>query len=527
MKKRIIFFGSIGFIILVGVGLGLITQTKKSLYEFVNVQRGTLVERVLATGTVKKSDEISLAFAASGRVKLISVKVGEHAETGKEFARLDTASIEAQIRNAEAAFDVAEANLIKAQAGASAQDIAVAEAAVIAADVALQNAIIAAIKALEKEYLDAYNSIQTVKAKADGAIQEMDNYFEPCGGTQCWSNWGNFYTTIEAIHNAEVKKVAADAALLRVNATISSVTSASATTSIDSAFISLASDLAIIRAGAQATYDALQTGTQKTAVQAKIIDLDTISATLRNDEQTIISVKSSNDSSIRTAESNLATTKAQLEQKKAPARAVDLEPLRAQALQAKASLDSARAILDNSIIKAPLDGIVIDILVSQGEIAGATGTAIKFLPDAPFTIESNIPEADIADLTLNDPLAITLDAVKNIEYQGRIISIDPASKDVGGVVTYRVTTSIEDGDERIKTGMTANLDIKTDRRENVLSVPQRAVIEQNGKRYVRILNDKQVENIEVVVGIRSADGLIEIRSGVNEGTEIISFVRAQ
>ena len=137
IKKRIILFSAIGFIILIGIGLGLITQTKESLYEFVIVQRGTLVERVLATGTVKKSDEISLAFAASGRIKSISVKIGEHAETGKELARLDTSSIEAQIRNAVAALDVAEANLIKAQAGASAQDIAVAEAAVTAADVAL------------------------------------------------------------------------------------------------------------------------------------------------------------------------------------------------------------------------------------------------------------------------------------------------------------------------------------------------------------------------------------------------------
>ncbi len=527
MNKKIVIFSVIGLLVVGGIIFKLVTQTKKSPYEFVNVQRGTLVERVLATGTVKKSDEISLAFAASGRVKSISTKVGEHVETGKELARLDTASLEAQIRNADAALKASEANLVKAQTGASAQDIAVAEATVAAADVTLQNAKNAAAKALEKEYLDAYNSIQTVRVKAEGAIQELDNYFEPCGSSQCWSAWGNFYTTVEAVRNAEAKKVLADSALIRVRNTISLVISASETTSIDASFSPLMNDLAIIRAGAQATYDALQTGAQKTAVQAKIIDLDAIAATLRNDEQTIISVKSSNDSSILTSESALATAKAQLEQIKAPARVVDLEPLRAQVSQSRANLDSARAALDNAIIRAPLEGTVIDISLWQGEIAGTVGAAIKFLPDAPFTVESNIPEADIADLSINDPLLITLDAVKNVEFHGKILTVDPSSKDVGGVVTYRITTSIDDSDERIKTGMTANLDIETDRRENVIFVPQRSVIEQSGKRYVRILQDKQPQNIEVVIGIRSADGFVEIISGVNEGTEIISFVRTE
>ncbi|MBI4134176.1 MAG: efflux RND transporter periplasmic adaptor subunit [Candidatus Terrybacteria bacterium] len=508
-----------------GLAFRFLSREPESPYEFVSVQQGTLVERVLATGSVKKADEVALAFVASGRISVVAVKAGDHVDAERELARLETASLSAQVRNAEAAFTTAQANLAKIEAGASTQDIAVAQASVQSAETALQNAKDAAAKALEKEYLDAFNTIQGIRAAADSAIQTLDAYFMPCGTGQCWESWGSFYTSLEAVRSAESQKPPADAARDRIRATVEGVPSAAAFTSVDAALTSLKSDLAIVRAGAQATYDALQAAADKTAVLTVLTDLDTKLAAIRNDEQAVISARSSNDASTLSAEAALATAQAQLALKQAAARDVDLNPLRAQVDQARATLEAARVALDNAILRAPVSGTITKVNIRKGEVASVSLSALVLLPDAPFTLEAKVPEADIARISIGDSLALTLDAIPDIEFHGTIIHIDPAQEEVGGVITYRITASMDDSDDRVRQGMTANLDIETERRENALFVPQRAVMEEGGKRYVRILRDGAVERVEVTIGIRSADGMLEIVSGLREGEEIISFVR--
>ena len=337
--------------------------------------------------------------------------------------------------------------------------------------------------------------------------------------------WGTFDTSLSAVKNAETAKIVADAARDRIRASVTLVTNASATVAIDAAIPSLKSDLAIVRTGVQATYDALSSDTDKTAMRTVTVDLDSILATLLSDEQALVSVKSSNDASIRSAEASLASAKAQLEQRRAVPRDVDLAPLRAQVSQLRASLEAARANLDQAILLAPTAGTITHVDIQKGEIASISQAAIRLLPDAPFTIESNVPEADIAKIVVGDPLAITLDAISDVEFHGVILQVDPTQEDIGGVVTYRITATIKDSNEQVRKGMTANLDIETERRENVLFVPQRSVIEEDGKRYVRILRGDILERVAVEVGIRSTEGFLEIRSGLSDGQEIVSFVR--
>ena len=94
---------------------------------------------------------------------------------------------------------------------------------------------------------------------------------------------------------------------------------------------------------------------------------------------------------------------------------------------------------------------------------------------------------------------------------------------VEGVATYKTTLLFAVRDERIKSGLTANVDIFGERRGGVMVVPQRAVISKDGGKFVKVLRGGKIEEMKVVAGLRGSDGNIEIISGVSEGDEILIF----
>jgi multidrug efflux pump subunit AcrA (membrane-fusion protein) len=101
-----------------------------------------------------------------------------------------------------------------------------------------------------------------------------------------------------------------------------------------------------------------------------------------------------------------------------------------------------------------------------------------------------------------------------------VSKIAPAGTLSSGVVNYPVTVSLTGAAEGVKTGMTANLDIIVDERENVLTVPNRAVKTVNKQKVVTLLRNGQQVPVPVEVGM-SSDTATEIIGGVNEGDVVV------
>lgn len=98
---------------------------------------------------------------------------------------------------------------------------------------------------------------------------------------------------------------------------------------------------------------------------------------------------------------------------------------------------------------------------------------------------------------------------------------------IEGVPTYKVTLQFDEKDERIKSGMTANLDITTNRHDNAISVSQRAIITKNNEKFVRVLEGQTIKEKPVKVGIKGSDGNIEITEGLIEGEKVVDFIQGQ
>jgi len=108
-----------------------------------------------------------------------------------------------------------------------------------------------------------------------------------------------------------------------------------------------------------------------------------------------------------------------------------------------------------------------------------------------------------------------------VKFEGQVILIYPAETVIQDVVYYKVKVELNESTYEIKSGMTANCDILTDHRENVLTMPARALQERNGRQFVRILVNGKPAERDVTVGLRGDEGEIEVISGLNAGDKVI------
>ena len=139
-----------------------------------------------------------------------------------------------------------------------------------------------------------------------------------------------------------------------------------------------------------------------------------------------------------------------------------------------------------------------------------------------FLIESYVPEVNIALIKIGDEAKVTLDAYgENILFYAKVISIDPAETIRDGISTYKVQMQFKENDERIKSGMTANVSITIFNKPNVIVIPAGVIFEQDGKKFVQVKTDKGISDREVTLGDVSALGQVEVMSGLEDGETVL------
>jgi HlyD family secretion protein len=251
-------------------------------------------------------------------------------------------------------------------------------------------------------------------------------------------------------------------------------------------------------------------------------------------ERQISVAQSQLDSAIKAVE----VAQAQLNNTRAPARSADIALVQGQISQAQANLASVQKQIDDSRLVAPLDGMVTQVNYEIGEQFSPAGKAlITVLVNNNFNIEVDVTESDINKIKIGNQAEITLDAFGPDDiFHGQVYFIEPAQTVIQDVVYYKVKVSFNNSQEIkeltnnrqiiIKAGMTANVTITTDQRDNVIKVPSRAIIEKgDGLRIVRVLRNNQVEDVPITVGLRGDDGLVESIGNIQTGEQIITFIK--
>ena len=204
-------------------------------------------------------------------------------------------------------------------------------------------------------------------------------------------------------------------------------------------------------------------------------------------------------------------------------------------------MDSVANQIENSIIKAPISGTITKVEYEIGEQTIAGKLVVSMLGENNFEIEVDISEADIAKIRINNPAEITLDAFgEDIEFVGKVYFIEPAETVIQDVIYYKVKVAFIEKEEQntnmsgIKSGMTANVMITTAEKDNILIIPNRAIVEKNGSgKIVRVLRQGEIQEASVQIGLRGDEGKVEVLSfgkaqdgsEVKAGDEVVTFIK--
>lgn len=356
------------------------------------VRRGAITATVETTGKVRSARQVELSLPFGGRVKKMAVAVGDEVEAGQLLLELEAPEAERRVREAELNLEIRQLQLDKARAGASTEEIEIAQANLRKAALAKQMAQAA-------------------------------------------------YDEIAAQKNAE-------------------------------------------------------TSPEALALQQATIDY-------------------------QVARSNCEKLM------KGPS-PDELSALEKQVESAQLALERAQAQLEEMRLIAPLRqaqdtalvGMVVRVEASEGEMVSAYRPVVVIADLTSLQIVAEVDEIDVAEVAPGQEVEIRLDAYPAHTLSGTIVSLAPAASPQRGSTVYEAVVQFDAGGLALRLGMGANLKIITLEKEGVLLVPNRAIQPIGRKRVVKVVDGRNIREVEVVTGL-SNESETEIIEGLAEGQRIL------
>ena len=184
---------------------------------------------------------------------------------------------------------------------------------------------------------------------------------------------------------------------------------------------------------------------------------------------------------LQSADARLISAEASLQQAEAQiiTREAGLEQAHAAVTQARAALEEAEVNLEYTDIRSPVNGVVISREVDVGQTVSASTSAPTLFQIAEnlsrMRVVASVDEADIGLLQPNAPVEFMVDAYPSERFSGQIEQIRLNPQTSQNVVTYQVIVGVVNPDQLLKPGMTANLTVTLERRDDVLTVPNSAL----------------------------------------------------
>lgn len=225
--------------------------------------------------------------------------------------------------------------------------------------------------------------------------------------------------------------------------------------------------------------------------------------------------------------------------------------------QTRGALMQSKTNLRYSVIRSPVDGVVISRAIDVGQTVAAsfqTPTLFTIAQDlTKMQIEVSVDEADISRIRLNQETGFTVDSYPELSFRGKVVQIRNAPIITQNVVTYIVVVNVDNSDLKLKPGMTANVSIEVAKKDGVLKLPPAALrfrpktkgdevaakapVEHNSAattggrqgagrkggtgQHVYILRDNKPVAVPVKTGIANNSSIELVEGALKEGDEVV------
>ena len=184
----------------------------------------------------------------------------------------------------------------------------------------------------------------------------------------------------------------------------------------------------------------------------------------------------------------------------------------------KAATDLVRLELNYTTIRAPISGWVSLRHIKPGNMVQPNEAAFRITDFDPLRAVLHIPERDLAKLAVGQPATLRLDALPNQTFEGAVTLISPVVDPSTG--TVKVTVEVQDPSRTAKPGMFGRIQIQHDQRENALLLPKAAVMEEDDRTTVFVVQDSTALRRSITMGYE-AGARVEILSGLQTGDSVV------
>jgi HlyD family secretion protein len=576
-KKRIIW--TIVLLLIAGGAWYYQTKPKSNAanIQTTTVSQQNLQQTVLSTGQVVSETNLSLSFQTGGVVDQITVVTGSKVKIGDTLAVLSQANAKASLTSASGQLAQANANYRKVITGTTNEQLNVSQKAVDAARVSYNNAVsqlanvqsstAASVSQAQATLDDLQSPISTSDNKRSAILVNIanqlsavksdldkenrilnDSDLKDTFGVADFTSLANFKSAIASVQSllnqANISLATAQAyksddniyqavvdSLAVLNQNINSLNYCYTTLQnsvVNSKFSQTQLDTYKTSISTQLSAETSGITTIKASRQALTDALTAATNALTNSKLTATSQISSAQNQINSARASLQQSEATLAQQKAKAQPADIDAAKAQLLSAQGTVEAAQSALNNTVLKAPADGTITQINTKVGQQATAMQAVFVLQNINSLHTEAYVSEANVASLQLGQTVDYTFDALgPDKHFSGQVLTIDPASTVISGVVNYLVKASLPNIPE-IKPGMTVNMTILVATRDNALAISNSAIINKNGEQYVRVIDDaklKTYHEVKITTGLQADGGQVEILTGLVNGQEIVTLIK--
>lgn len=451
------------------------------------VQRGNIQSKLTYSGSVQASAVVNVVPQVSAKIQTLNVDVGSVVKSGQVIATLDTSILDAQVQQAQAGVDAAQAKLDQMKVGPRPENVAQAQANLVSAQAklaALQDGGRPEAVAQAKANLDAANAKlaqllagptpEQVKAAQLAVSQAKNSLYSAQVNKDGACNPHNpGYVCDAAVASANAAQTGVDQAQQQLVI----LTSPPTKESVDQA-------KAAVDAAQQAYLLAKQPATQHDIAQAQ-------------------------------AAVNAAADQLKLAQQ--PYTAQDLKAAEAAVEQAQAALDLTKIQRTYATISAPVDGVVSQKLLDVGNMASPANPIVTLVSRA-VEVTVNVEEAKLGLISPGQAATITVTAYPNHPFPAKVIGDPPVVDSKSRTAVVRLAPT--DPKDLLKPGMFAEVTLSAAQHTGVLIVPQSALIANNGQTDVYLVQNGTIKVQPVQIGLSDSNN-VEVTSGLAEGQIVV------
>ena len=505
IKKPKIYISGI-IVIIILASLFFVNNNKNKTQEIITVKRSDIVQTVSVSGKTKSASSADLAFEKSGKVSYIFANIGDKVTAGQSLVRLDSGELNSSLLQVQANLSAEESKLLEMQKGTRAEELDLQNTKTNKALSDFTQSKISLINNIRDTYTTAddsirnklypifvdpvkYNSYLKFSAYSglDSDIRKQKNDVEDI--LNLWSkslrdlsessDLTVFYNTAKINLNV-IKKILDDSAL---------------------AISMISTDIGIT----QTEIDSwkLNISTARTNVNLAINNL---TSSINNYDSSSYSYQiSQNELTVKESGYTIDQLNIQL----------------SLVESARAQVSGIQAQLSKNIIYSPIDGIVTKQEAKVGEVVAPNSVIISVMSVTNFEVEAYVPEINIGKVAVGNRVLMKLDAFSGEEFTGKLVYIEPAETLIDNIPNFKLKIVFDKEDLRLKSGLTVDIEIEVNKKDNVLSIPRYAINEVSGKYSVQKIEGNNTVNKNIEIGIQGDNGMTEIIYGLSEGDTVL------